>query len=69
MNEPTVARFQARETSLRRTVMVARVAADIPAGAFVGLVDVGGQLFLRVFENDAPAFLSATELTERWKSK
>lgn len=69
MNEPTVARFQEDETSLRRTVMVVRVAADIPAGAFVGLVGVGGQLFLRVFENNDPTFLSATELTERWKSK
>lgn len=69
MNEPTVARFHEHETSPCRTVLVARVASDIPAGAYVALVDVRGQLFLHVLEKDDAKFLSAKELAERSNRK
>jgi hypothetical protein len=48
----TVCRLHNRETTSRRIVLVARVAADIPAGASVALVDIRGELFLQVLEGD-----------------
>lgn len=52
MTVGTVCRLHDRETKSRRLVLVARVAADIPAGASVALVDVRDGRFLQVPEGD-----------------
>lgn len=50
MTVETVCRLHDRETKARRLVLVARVAADIPASALVALVDIRGELFLQAVE-------------------
>lgn len=65
MSVPTVARFHERETKSKRIVLIARVAADVPAGCYVGLVDVRGELFLEVVESDDPKLLTAKQVAER----
>jgi len=65
MSDPTVARMLERETKSKRIVLIARVAADVPAGAYVALVDVRGELFLEVVECDDPKLLTAKQVHER----
>jgi hypothetical protein len=66
---PLVARLHERETRSKRIVLIARVAGPIPAGAWVALVDVAGELFLQVVESDDPALLTAKEVHERMRPK
>ena len=65
MSDPTVARLLERETRSRRIVLIARVMADVPAGAYVALVDVRGELFLQVVEHDDPKLLTVGQLQQR----
>jgi len=65
MSGPTVARMLERETRSRRIVLIARVMTDVPAGAYVALVDVRGELFLEVVEHDDPKLLTAKQVHER----
>jgi len=67
MSGPTVARLVDHRTGSQRVVLVARLLADVPEGAYVALVDVAGQLFLKVVEDDDPQFLSAKQIHERIK--
>ena len=69
MNKPTVCRLLEQETRSGRLVLVARVLAAVPAGSFVALVDIRGQLFLRVVETDDPEYLTAKQLCERTRTR
>ncbi len=62
---PLVARMHPTDTRSRRLVLVAKVTDDIPAGSFVALVDIRGELFLRVLEHDNPALLTAQQVKAR----
>lgn len=57
LTDRNVCRLHERETRSRRVVLVARVTEAIPTGAFVGLVDVRGELFLRVVDDHTAADL------------
>lgn len=70
MNEnPMVCRMVDRETRSRRIALIARVTDDIPAGSYVALFDVRGELFLQVVENDDPQILSVAQVSKRIKSQ